>query len=348
VEQTVGACRLSSGIVHRPSVRGILGRTAKRLFDVAFASAALILLSPVMGAVALAIRLSMGSPVAFRQYRVGLGGKPFILLKYRTMRQGSHRPGLASADGERTTRLGRLLRKTKLDELPELLNVLRGEMSIVGPRPLMPETEDYYVMPYARQAWLRRHDVRPGLTGWGQVCGNTSLAFSQRFALDVWYIDHRSFLFDLRVIADTLLVVVRGERECTSAVEAAERYVYSDRERARIRMEPRSHDLPAPVGRPVTGPSAAPAPRVSSEAQLEVAALPVLRTSVAPQTKKVWARPSVVRRPAAASTSVRMARLGSARRPRLQVSGSLPSGVVRLRHAQAVEREPHAAAAGMD
>lgn len=346
MEQTVGTCPLNDGIVHRPSIRDILGGTAKRLFDVAFAAVALALLSPAMLAIGLAVRLTMGSPVIFRQYRVGLGGKPFILLKYRTMKQFAHMAGLASADRERTTRLGQLLRNTKLDELPELLNILRGEMSIVGPRPLMPETEDYYVLPYARRAWLRRHEVRPGLTGWGQVCGNTSLAFSQRFALDVWYIDHRSLLSDLRVIADTVLVVAGGERQSAAAVEAAERYVYSERERARIRQEPRSNDLPAPVGKPIASSRAATAARALGEGSPE--ATPLLRASVPPEAKKVWTRPSVVRRPSAASSAVRMVHLRNKRRPWVQMTGSLPSGVVRLRHAQSVEREPRAIAASMD
>jgi len=225
---------------------------ARRLFDFAFSSLALIVAAPLLGAAALAVWASMGSPVFFRQYRVGLGGKPFILLKLRTMRQWAQRPGLATSDGQRVTRLGRFLRRTKLDELPELLNVLRGEMSIVGPRPLMPETEDYYVMPYARQAWVRRHEVRPGLTGWGQVNGNTSLSFSQRFALDVWYIDHGGLLQDLCVIAATARVIFGGERPRPEVVDRAEQYVYALGDRARVRCEPRSCDLPAPVGEPVT------------------------------------------------------------------------------------------------
>lgn len=253
VERTLQSRPLDKDTVRAPSTCRYGCAAARRLFDLVFSALAIAVSAPLLGVAALAVWISMGSPVLFRQYRVGLGGKPFILLKLRTMRQPARRSGLATSDGQRVTRLGRFLRRTKLDEVPELLNVLRGEMSIVGPRPLMPETEDYYVMPYARKAWIRRHEVRPGLTGWGQVNGNTSLPFSQRFALDVWYIDHGSLLRDLGIVAATIRVVLRGERPRPEVVERAEQYVYAQRDRVRIRREPRACDLPAPVGEPVRG-----------------------------------------------------------------------------------------------
>jgi sugar transferase EpsL len=273
VERTLESRPLDKDTVRTPSMRRYGCAATRRLFDLVFSALAIAVSAPLLGVAALAVWISMGSPVLFRQYRVGLGGKPFILLKLRTMRQPARRSGLATSDGQRVTRLGRFLRRTKLDELPELVNVLRGEMSIVGPRPLMPETEDYYVMPYARRAWIRRHEVRPGLTGWGQVNGNTSLPFSQRFALDVWYIDHGSPLHDLGVVAATIRVVLCGERPHPEVVERAEQYVYAQRDRVRIRREPRACDLPAPVGEPVTGASRRRRP-----------------------PRKVWVRPAVLAR----------------------------------------------------
>jgi len=173
---------------------------AKRAFDVAASAIALVIAAIPMALLALAIRLTMGSPVLFRQVRPGLGGRSFTILKFRTMRSGD------GTDAERLTRLGRFLRKTSLDELPELLNVLRGDMSLVGPRPLLVAYLDRYTPEQAR-----RHEVRPGLTGLAQVSGRNATTWAQRFALDVEYVDTRSMALDLRIIGRTVRAVVARE-----------------------------------------------------------------------------------------------------------------------------------------
>lgn len=174
--------------------------TAKRALDLAIALPALVILSPVMLAVALAVRIALGPGVLFRQVRPGLGGAPFTILKFRTMRAGD------GPDAERLTPLGRLLRATSLDELPELVNVLRGEMSLVGPRPLLMEYLPLYT---SRQA--RRHEVLPGVTGWAQVNGRNAAGWDERLALDVWYVEHRGLGLDLRILARTFAAVLRRE-----------------------------------------------------------------------------------------------------------------------------------------
>jgi lipopolysaccharide/colanic/teichoic acid biosynthesis glycosyltransferase len=175
----------------------------KRVVDVVGAASGLAVLSPVLGAVALAVRTALGSPVLFRQVRPGLGGRPFTILKFRTMR--GVRPGEVwyLTNEARLGRLGRFLRATSLDELPELWNVLRGEMSLVGPRPLLVHYLDTYTPEEAR-----RHDVRPGITGWAAVNGRHALRFRDRLALDVWYVDHWSLGLDLRILALTVLRVL--------------------------------------------------------------------------------------------------------------------------------------------
>src|SRR5690606_406340 len=156
----------------------------KRFLDVICAALALALLSPVMLVVAWLIRRQMGSPVLFRQMRPGLGGKPFLMVKFRTMRDARNAQGVELPDSERLTRLGQFLRATSLDELPELWNVLKGDMSLVGPRPLLME----YLPLYSLREF-RRHEVRPGVTGWAQVNGRNSLSWQQKFEMDVWYVD---------------------------------------------------------------------------------------------------------------------------------------------------------------
>jgi lipopolysaccharide/colanic/teichoic acid biosynthesis glycosyltransferase len=175
----------------------------KRLADVVGAAAGLAALSPVLAAVALAVRATLGPPVLFRQVRPGLGGRPFTILKFRTMR--AVRPGEVwyLSNEARLGRLGRFLRATSLDELPELWNVLRGEMSLVGPRPLLV----HYLATYTPEE-ARRHDVRPGITGWAAVNGRHALRFKDRLALDVWYVDHWSLALDLRILARTVLQVL--------------------------------------------------------------------------------------------------------------------------------------------
>ncbi|MBY8974413.1 sugar transferase [Rhodobacteraceae bacterium NNCM2] len=172
----------------------------KRAFDVTISLTALLLLAPLLVAIAAAIFLSMGAPVFFHQQRPGLHGQPFHILKFRTMREG------AAADAERLTPVGRFLRQTSLDELPELINILKGEMSLVGPRPLLMQ-----YLPLYSPEQARRHEVRPGLTGWAQVNGRNRLDWPERFAHDVWYVDNRSFLLDLRILLMTVTSALRRD-----------------------------------------------------------------------------------------------------------------------------------------
>jgi len=172
---------------------------AKRLFDVVGAGVGLIVLSPVLAVAAVAVARDLGRPILFRQDRAGLHGKTFRICKFRTMRPAREGEVWYRTDDQRLTPVGRLLRRTSLDELPQLWCVLRGEMSLVGPRPLLPEYLDLYTPDQAR-----RHDVLPGITGWAQVHGRQAIPFSQRLALDVWYVDHVSLRLDLRIIAMTL------------------------------------------------------------------------------------------------------------------------------------------------
>jgi lipopolysaccharide/colanic/teichoic acid biosynthesis glycosyltransferase len=175
------------------------GGSAKRALDVAAAGAALALLSPVIAVVALAVRLNLGAPVLFRQERPGLHGRPFRMMKFRTMRDAAGPDGAPLPDEERLTPFGRFLRSSSLDELPELWNVLRGDMSLVGPRPLLTEYLPLYSPRHAR-----RHEVRPGLTGWAQVNGRNALTWPERLELDVWYVEHRSLALDLRILLRTV------------------------------------------------------------------------------------------------------------------------------------------------
>ncbi len=178
--------------------------SVKRAVDVVGALVGLVLLSPVLAATAVAVRVRLGRPILFRQVRPGLHGRPFTILKFRTMREP--RPGEVwyLTNEERLTRLGRFLRERSLDELPELWNVLRGEMSLVGPRPLLV----HYLETYTREE-ARRHDVRPGITGWAAVNGRHALRFKARLALDVWYVDHWSLALDLEILARTVGQVLR-------------------------------------------------------------------------------------------------------------------------------------------
>jgi sugar transferase EpsL len=168
----------------------------KRVLDIGVSVAALVLLAPVFAVTAILVKLTLGSPVLFRQTRPGRGGQPFTILKFRTMRLAD---AGAQSDGARLTAVGARLRAFSLDELPELVNVLRGEMSLVGPRPLLVQYLDRYT---AEQA--RRHDVRPGITGWAQVNGRNALAWEEKFKRDVWYVDNCSLLLDLRIVAMTV------------------------------------------------------------------------------------------------------------------------------------------------
>lgn len=177
---------------------------AKRLIDVVGALTGLVLLSPVLVAAGLAVGASMGRPVLFTQQRPGRGGRLFTLYKFRTMREAKPGEVWFRTDAERLTGVGRFLRKTSIDELPELWNVLRGEMSLVGPRPLLVE----YLPKYTSEE-ARRHDVRPGITGWAQVNGRQHIPFSKRLALDVWYVENWSLALDLRILFMTVAQLFR-------------------------------------------------------------------------------------------------------------------------------------------
>jgi lipopolysaccharide/colanic/teichoic acid biosynthesis glycosyltransferase len=178
----------------------------KRLFDIVSATVGLLLLAPVILIVAWQVKRKLGSPIFFRQTRPGLDGKPFEMIKFRSMRDAYDSESKLLPDSERLTSFGRFLRSSSLDELPGLWNVLRGDMSIVGPRPLR---TDY--LPLYNDHQARRHEVRPGVTGWAQINGRNSISWEEKFDLDVWYIDNRSLLFDLRIVFLTVKKVLVRE-----------------------------------------------------------------------------------------------------------------------------------------
>ncbi|HEX8679330.1 MAG TPA: sugar transferase, partial [Chthoniobacterales bacterium] len=185
--------------------RRVLPRS-KRIFDFLVAALALVALAPLIAVIAFLVRVKLGTPVVFAQPRPGLLGRPFTIWKFRTMTDARNANGRLLPDAERLTRFGHFLRKSSLDELPELVNVLRGEMSLVGPRPLL---VDY--LPLYSEEQMRRHEVLPGITGWAQINGRNAARWPRKFALDVWYVDHQSLWLDLKIIARTLLKVVRRE-----------------------------------------------------------------------------------------------------------------------------------------
>ena len=178
----------------------------KALADRLAALAALLLLSPFLVVVVLLVYWRLGSPVLFRQQRPGYRGKAFWLLKFRTMTNARDQSGFLLPDAQRLTSFGRWLRATSIDELPELINILRGEMSFIGPRPLLME----YLPLYSPQQ-SRRHDVKPGFSGWAQIHGRNSISWKEKFRLDVWYVDHQSFVLDVRIFLLTIWKVIRRE-----------------------------------------------------------------------------------------------------------------------------------------
>jgi lipopolysaccharide/colanic/teichoic acid biosynthesis glycosyltransferase len=175
----------------------------KRLFDIFASAIGLILLLPVILIVAFLIRRKLGSPVLFRQVRPGIHGKPFDMIKFRTMRDAIDDQGNPLPDAERMTPFGSFLRSSSLDELPELWNVFKGDMSLVGPRPLLMQ----YLPLYSAEQY-RRHEVKPGVTGWAQVNGRNSLEWDEKFKLDIWYVDNRSFILDLKILLATVKKVL--------------------------------------------------------------------------------------------------------------------------------------------
>jgi sugar transferase EpsL len=178
-------------------------KSAKRWFDLVLTIPGLMAISPLFIIAVALVRIKLGAPVFFRQIRPGLHGKPFGLLKFRTMTEGFDAKGKLLPDSDRLSTLGRLLRSASLDELPELFNILKGDMSIVGPRPLLMQYLDRYTPEQAR-----RHEVKPGLTGWAQVNGRNAISWEDKFKLDVWYVDHQSFRLDLKIIALTVVKVL--------------------------------------------------------------------------------------------------------------------------------------------
>ena len=185
----------------------------KRFIDTLIVVASAPLWAPLAALVALAVRIADGSPVVFRQERAGLGGRPFSMMKFRTMKSGE------GSDAERTTRLGRFLRSTSLDELPQLLHVLSGKMALVGPRPL----PTVYLPRYSPEQ-ARRHEARPGITGWAQVNGRNAISWDEKFRLDVWYVDNRSLLLDAKILFLTVWRTVRREGINSSATETMEEF----------------------------------------------------------------------------------------------------------------------------
>jgi sugar transferase EpsL len=178
----------------------------KRVFDLILAIAFIILFSPLMLVIAIALHFTIGRPVILRQERPGLNGRPFTILKFRTMSSEKGADGMLLPDALRLGKLGNILRRASLDELPELVNVLKGEMSWVGPRPLLMQ----YLGRYTSEQ-LRRHEVKPGITGWAQINGRNAITWEQKFALDVWYVDHHSFWLDLKILCLTVWKVLRRE-----------------------------------------------------------------------------------------------------------------------------------------
>jgi sugar transferase EpsL len=179
---------------------------SKRPFDIFVSAILLMLTAPLMGIIAILIRWILGPPVLFRQWRPGIHEKPFELLKFRTMKDTCDSAGKALPSAVRLTRLGRVLRFLSVDELPQLWNVLKGDMSLVGPRPLLMEYLDRYSPEQSR-----RHEVLPGITGWAQVNGRNGISWNQKFELDVWYVDHRSFWLDMKILAVTLIKVIKRQ-----------------------------------------------------------------------------------------------------------------------------------------
>jgi len=178
----------------------------KRVIDMIISGIGLIILSPLLVIISLVILMQMGMPILLKQMRPGLNGKPFHMYKFRTMTDERDEQGNPLSDEQRLTRLGRFLRSTSLDELPELFNVLKGDMSLVGPRPLLMQYLDRYTPEQAR-----RHEVRPGITGWAQVNGRNAITWEEKFALDVWYVDNQSLWLDMKILAMTVVQVFRRE-----------------------------------------------------------------------------------------------------------------------------------------
>lgn len=199
--------------------------STKRLFDIAVALLAIIVISPLLIAITILVRFKLGAPVLFQQKRPGLHGKPFFIYKFRTMTNERNADGNLFPDEQRLTSFGKFLRTTSLDELPELINVLNGDMSLVGPRPLLME----YLPLYSREQ-ARRHEARPGITGWAQVNGRNAISWEEKFKLDVWYVENQSLWLDIKIMWMTLLKVVIREGISQEGHATAEKFTGSNKD----------------------------------------------------------------------------------------------------------------------
>jgi len=195
----------------------------KRLFDLALSIPTLFSLTPLMLIIGFFVRMRIGTPVFFKQGRPGLHGKPFTIYKFRTMTDKRDKDGNLLTDRERLTRLGQFLRKTSMDELPELFNVIKGDMSIVGPRPLLMQYLDRYTPEQAR-----RHEVKPGITGWAQVNGRNAITWEDKFKLDVWYVDHQSLALDIKIIGLTVWTILTRKGINQPGQETAQQFMGND------------------------------------------------------------------------------------------------------------------------
>lgn len=198
----------------------------KRAVDVIVSGIAILILLPLMALIALLVRRKLGSPALFRQVRSGQKGHPFTLLKFRTMSIMNDNDGASLPDHMRLTSFGRRLRATSLDEIPQLLNVFRGDMSLVGPRPLLME-----YLPYYKPEQARRHEMRPGITGWAQINGRNAISWEEKFRLDVWYVDNYSLILDVRILALTVLKIFRSTDVNASAEISMPRFDHQMQER---------------------------------------------------------------------------------------------------------------------
>jgi len=212
-------CSRLTPLMPRPKCQ--FGHLTKRIFDLFLSAIVLVVTSPVMLASAAAIRITMGKPVLYRQQRPGYKGQVFTLYKYRTMANAHDAQGNLLSDVERLTSLGRILRTYSIDELPELLNVIKGDMSLVGPRPLLVE----YLPRYSPEQ-MRRHEVLPGLTGWAQVNGRNTLSWEEKFALDLWYVDNCSLRLDIKILLMTIHRVVKKEGISQTGQATMEEFKY--------------------------------------------------------------------------------------------------------------------------
>lgn len=194
-------------------------RSAKRLFDLIFSMVLIVLCAPLLALLSVLVYLDLGRPILFRQLRPGLRGAAFTFLKYRTMDDSTDENGRLLPDDARLTGLGRMLRKTSLDELPQFINVIKGDMSLVGPRPLLME----YLELYSAEQ-MRRHEVKPGITGWAQVNGRNAITWDEKFRLDLWYVDNCSFALDVRIILLTVVKIIMRDGINQAGMATAEKF----------------------------------------------------------------------------------------------------------------------------